>query len=277
MRMKNKRYLLLLLMVLPSMGLLRAQDDTQLSQYWAMPSYYNAGAAGIYEKLNLRAATRQQWVGMPGAPKSFLALADMPLRFLKADHGVGLMLANDSYGLFKTTSLGLQYAYKVRLWGGQLSLGLQLGLVSQTFDGTEVFIPESDYHQQTDNAIPTTELQGTAFDVGFGMYYTLKYFYAGLSSTHLTQPTISFDEAELTLRLKYNRFIWGGLAYRWKEAVIFMAGCEFKNFLLGYSYDYSTSAIQKASSGSHEVFVGYSMKLELSKGKKNKHKSIRIL
>ena len=53
-----------------------------------------------------------------------------------------------------------------------------------------------------------------------------------------------------------------------------MAGCEFKNFLLGYSYDYSTSAIQKASSGSHEVFIGYSMKLELSKGKKNKHKSI---
>lgn len=142
MRMKNKRYLLLLLMVLPSMGLLRAQDDTQLSQYWAMPSYYNAGAAGIYEKLNLRAATRQQWVGMPGAPKSFLALADMPLRFLRADHGVGVMLANDSYGLFKTTSLGLQYAYKVRLWGGQLSLGLQLGLVSQTFDGTGVFIPE---------------------------------------------------------------------------------------------------------------------------------------
>ena len=83
-------------------------------------------------------------MGLTGSPKSFLALADMPLRFLKADHGVGLMLANDSYGLFKTTSLGLQYAYKVRLWGGQLSLGLQLGLVSQTFDGSEVFIPESD-------------------------------------------------------------------------------------------------------------------------------------
>ena len=49
-------------------------------------------------------------------------------------------------------------------------------------------------------------------------------------------------QAELTLRLRYNRFIWGGLAYRWNEAIIFMAGCEFKNFLLGYSYDYSTSA-----------------------------------
>ena len=112
MHMRYKRYLLLLLLVLPSMVRLRAQDDTQLSQYWAMPSYYNAGAAGIYEKLNLRAATRQQWVGMPGAPKSFLVLADMPLRFLKADHGIGLQLSNDSYGRFKTTAIGKQYGYK---------------------------------------------------------------------------------------------------------------------------------------------------------------------
>lgn len=210
MHMRYKRYLLLLLLVLPSMVRLRAQDDTQLSQYWAMPSYYNAGAAGIYEKLNLRAATRQQWVGMPGAPKSFLVLADMPLRFLKADHGIGLQLSNDSYGLFKTTSFGIQYAYKVKLWGGQLSLGLQLGLISQIFDGTEVFIPESDYHQQTDDAIPTSEVQGTAFDVGFGVYYTHKYFYAGLSSTHLSQPAISFDENYEGSITRAYYFIAGG-------------------------------------------------------------------
>lgn len=143
MRMRYKRYLLLLLLVLPSMVRLRAQDDTQLSQYWAMPSYYNAGAAGIYEKLNLRAATRQQWVGMPGAPKSFLVLADMPLRFLKADHGIGLQLSNDSYGLFKTTSFGIQYAYKVKLWSGQLSLGLQLDLSAKYSTGPKYLFPKA--------------------------------------------------------------------------------------------------------------------------------------
>lgn len=317
--MRKKRvYILISLLILCGTHALRAQDDMQLSQYWAMPTYYNPGAAGMYDKLNIRVGTRQQWVGMPGAPKTFLIMGDMPFRFLKANHGVGLLLANDSYGLFKTMSLGVQYAYKVRLWGGQLSLGLQVGLLSQTFDGTEVFIPESDYHQTTDDAIPTTELQGTGLDIGFGAYYTHKYFYVGISATHLTNPRISFDEsyegqitgafyftaggniplrnplyelqpsmmlkttfqmtqAEVDIRLKYNKFIWGGLGYRWNEAIIFMLGAEYKNFLLGYSYDYSTSAIQKASSGSHEVFIGYSMKLDLSKGKKNKHKSIRIL
>ncbi|MCD7710945.1 MAG: type IX secretion system membrane protein PorP/SprF [Porphyromonadaceae bacterium] len=318
MRIRHKKYLLLLLLLMTGFFPSQAQDDAQLSQYWAMPAYYNAGAIGLTDKLNLRAATRQQWVGMPGAPKTFFGMVDMPVRFLKANHGVGVILSTDKYGLFNTTMFGLQYAYKVKLWGGQLSLGLQLGLVSQSFDGTEVYIPESDYHDQNDEAIPTTELQGMAFDVGFGIFYTHKYFYAGLSSTHLTQPTISFDEnyegsitrayyfmaggniplrnalyelqpsmllkttfqmtqAEVTLRLMYNKFLWGGLAYRWKEAVIFMAGCQFKGFMLGYSYDYSTSAIQKVSSGSHEIFAGYSIKLNMEKGKKNKHKSIRIL
>jgi hypothetical protein len=52
---------------------------------------------------------------------------------------------------------------------------------------------------------------------------------------------------------------------------------EIKNFYLGYSYDYATSAIHKASSGSHELFLGYSLKLNLSEKNRNRHKSIRIM
>ena len=57
----------------------------------------------------------------------------------------------------------------------------------------------------------------------------------------------------------------------------FMIGGEFKGFILGYSYDLPVTAMLRASSGSHEVFVGYSMKLDLSDKNKTKHKSIRIL
>ena len=46
---------------------------------------------------------------------------------------------------------------------------------------------------------------------------------------------------------------------------------------MGYSDDYPVSAIVKATSGSHEVFLGYSLKIDFSNKNKNKHKSIRIL
>ena len=87
----------------------------------------------------------------------------------------------------------------------------------------------------------------------------------------------TFTTAEVTARLRYNKFLIGGVGYRWDDAVMLHLGAEIKGFYLGYAYDYPTSAIAKVSSGSHEVFVGYSLKLDLSDKNKNKHKSIRIM
>lgn len=83
--------------------------------------------------------------------------------------------------------------------------------------------------------------------------------------------------AELTMRAMYNKFLSFGIGYRYKDAVSAMIAAEFKNFFIGYSYDYPTSAISKASSGSHEVVVGYRVKLDFSGKNKNKHRSIRIM
>ena len=245
-------------------------------------------------------------------------MGDMPFTMFKQQHGVGAIISTEKIGLFSNTSLGLQYSFKVKLLGGQLGLGLQLGFVNQVFDGAGVYIPESGYHNQTDDAIPTSEVKGMGFDLGFGVHYTHKYFWAGISAQHLTSPTITFDEkyetyipsayyflaggnipfknsliilqpsmlfkttfqtfqVEYGATVKYNNFIWGGLSYRLNDAIIIMIGGEWKGIRLGYAYDYALSDVVKATSGSHEVFVGYSMKLELGKKSKNKHKSIRIL
>ena len=306
-----------------------AQSDIQLSQYWAVPSYYNAGAVGQGEKMNIMVGTRQQWIGIEGAPSSFWGRADMPLRFLGGHHGIGLAFSSTQEGLFSNMVFGAQYAYKLKIKKSFLCFGVQLGMVDQKFDGTKVEIPSSDHHTPPgeDEDIPTTEVSGMAFDAAFGVYYVHPRFYLGLSATHLTEPTIRYEDtgsaggnengfeffvprqfyfmaggniplknplyeiqpsmmvstdlnvftAEATVRLRYNKLFWGGLGYRWNDAVSIMLGAEFKSFILGYSYDLPVSAILKASSGSHEVFVGYSMKLDLSDKNKTKHKSIRIL
>lgn len=304
-----------------------AQVDTQLSQYWAMPAYYNPAATGLTDYLHISAGARMQWVGIPNAPMAFLGAADMPVKLGKKRIGVGVMLQQESLGLFSNLNAGVQASYKLKLFGGQLSVGLQAGIVDQGFKGTEVHIPDGDdYHETTDDAIPTSDIHGTAFDLNLGVWYTHKYFWAGLSATHVTQPTVKlntdqgtdesgyesqagrmlyfmaggnipvkntlFDiqpsmllrtdlsstvQPEVTARVRYNRFLTAGVAYRWKDAVTLHVGAEFKNFFVGYSYDYPLSAIAKASSGSHEVFIGYSLKLNLSGQNKNKHKSIRIM
>ncbi|MGM9841905.1 MAG: type IX secretion system membrane protein PorP/SprF [Candidatus Limisoma sp.] len=303
-----------------------AQVDTQLSQYWALPSYYNPAAIGRTDYLHIMGGTRLQWVGIPNAPTAFLASADMPVKIGKKRIGVGVMFQQESIGLFSNLNAGAQVAYKQKLFGGELSIGVQVGIFDQNFKGSKVYIPDDDeFHQDTDDAIPRNDLHGTAFDMNAGVYYTHKWFWAGVSATHVMEPTVSLntdegsDEAmyetqagrmfyfmggsnipikntlfeiqpsfmvrsdfksvqpEVTARVRYNKFLSGGVAYRYKDAVSVQLGAEFKNFFVGYNYDYPTSAISKASSGSHEVFVGYNVKLNLGDKNKNKHKSIRIM
>lgn len=306
---------------------LSAQVDTQLSQYWAMPAYYNPAATGLTDFLHITAGSRLQWVGMPNAPTSFLATADMPVKVLGKRVGVGVALQQESLGLFSNLNVGVQGSYKFKLFKGELGIGVQVGLFDQGFKGSEVYIPDGDEaHDSNDNAIPTQDLHGTAFDMNLGVYYTHKYFWTGISATHIMEPTVKLNtsegsddsgyesqagrllyfiaggnipikntlfeiqpslllrsnlgdmtQGELTARVRYNKFISGGVAYRWNDAVSVMVAAEFKNFFVGYSFDYPTSAIKKASSGSHEILVGYSMKLNLSGQNKNKHKSIRIM
>ena len=123
----------------------KAQIDTQFSQYWALPGYYNPAAAGSSDKLNILTSTRQQWIGMPGAPQTYFVTGDMPFKFLKQNHGVGLVVTSETEGLYSHLILGAQYAFKIKLWKGVLSLGIQLGMLDErhTSQHTHERLPSS--------------------------------------------------------------------------------------------------------------------------------------
>ena len=121
------------------------------------------------------------------------------------------------------------------------------------------------------------------FEAGRTLYFMagsnipLKNTLFELQPSLFVKTDLTFFQGEANLRVRYNKFLTGGVGYRYNDAVIATLGAEYKNFFLGYSYDYPLSAVSKASSGSHEVFVGYSLKLDLSDKNKNKHKNIRIM
>lgn len=307
---------------------LSAQVDAQLTQYFEIPNHYNPSAIGTTDFIKIRGDMRMQWVGIENAPQSIALAADMPFKFLNQRFGVGLVMQNETLGLYSNMVLGAQLGYKFKLLKGEFSAGVQVGLLNQKFKGTEVFIPDNDdYHESADDAIPTTDIGGNAFDLGVGVFYTHKLFWAGVSCTHLTSPTItlnaesgeggneknyefkadrtlyfmagsniplkntlfeiipsvlvksdfSYITGEITGRVRYNKFLSAGIGYRYDDAIMAMIGAEYKNFYLGYSYDYHMSEIAKASSGSHEIMLGYKLKLDFSEKNKNKHKSIRIM
>ena len=200
-----KKYLLFIVLIVTGLTVIRAQYDSQLSQYFMAMGYYNPAYAGVREDLNLLALSRLQWIGIEGAPKSFFIHADMPFKLGKTNHGVGLLIFTEGIGLFQNTHVNLQYAYKQKLLGGTLSVGLQFGLVNQSFNGEKVFYPTSQFHQQQDQAIPNVQVSGMGMDIGAGLYYTHKKFYVGLGVTHLNKAEVRLDEySSMYLSSTYN-------------------------------------------------------------------------
>ncbi len=277
-----------------------AQTDAQLSQYYELPNFYNPAATGTTDFLKLRADARLQWLGVDNAPQTFTVAADMPFKFIGKRFGTGLVMQQESYGLYKHLDVAAQLSYKLKLFKGELSIG---------------------------DAIPQQDISGNAFDLAAGLFYTHRLFWLGVSGRHLTQPSIrlnaesgedtneknyefplrrtlyfmagsnipikntlfelqpsalvrsdfTFTSWEATLRCRYNKFISAGVGYRWKDAVYAVVAAEIKGFYIGFSYDYPTGAIARATSGSYEIMAGYQLKLDFSERNRHRHKSVRIM
>ena len=174
-----------------------AQVDAQLTQYWAVPTYYNPAAAGGTDFIHVSAGARLQWVGIKHAPMTFMALADMPFKLLDRRWGTGVSLQQESMGLYKSVRAGAQLAWKQKMLGGMLSAGVQLGMINQSFDGTKKELPEDDeYHKGDDQAIPQSNVSGTAFDANVGVWFEHKWFWAGIAVDHVTSPTVVMKMGE---------------------------------------------------------------------------------
>lgn len=187
-----------------------AQSDVQSSMYWAAPTQYNPAAAGADTALHITAFDRMQWVGVKNAPRTFYVSADMPFQLRQKRMGVGVNITNDQAGLFQTTLVGLQGSYRVEAWGGLFALGLQVGMVNQSFKGGDVYIPDGEAWDPSDNAIPSGDVSAMTFDAGFGAWYERGWWYGGIGIQHLPAAKIELDDYAYTQMERSYYFLAGG-------------------------------------------------------------------
>lgn len=206
--MNVKRYIFLLAIGLGHQVMM-AQNEAQSSQYWAVPTSFNAAMAGCDSALHVTAYDRMQWVGVEGAPKTFYASADMPIQMGRRRLGAGVSVMNDKAGLFTTTHVNLQLSVSLRLWGGRMAIGLQPGFVNQAFDGSGISVPSGE-PWGTGDELPTGTVAGKGFDLGLGVYYERGMWYGGLSMLHLTETELKLGNSAYSKLQKTAFFLAGG-------------------------------------------------------------------
>jgi type IX secretion system PorP/SprF family membrane protein len=310
-----KRLEILFVLSVLAVTVARAQYDVSFSHYFDMETSFNPAAAGKLSKINIGVAYAMDFAGFKHNPQTAYAGADMPFYFIGGLNGAGVQFMNDKIGLFTHQRLSLQYAYKHKLFGGMLSVGVQAGLLSESFDGTKL-----DLEDASDPAFTKSQINGNQLDLAVGLYYMHGPWYVGVSSTHVNSPLIKLGETnelqidhtyyltggyniklrnpflsikpsflvrsdgvayrgDITGRLVYSndkKNMYCGVSYSPTNSVTVLIGGSFHGINVGYSYEAYTSAIN-ISNGSHELFIGYQMDLNLMKKGKNKHKSVRIL
>ena len=217
-----RRSVVLLLVLLCGVIGAHAQYDAQIGQYMFMQSSYNPAAVGEGDLMRVYGSHRMDFTGIKDAPMTTVFSFSSPFVIGKTSHGAGVRFVNDRFGLFSNQSLYFEYAYKLRLGAGVLSVGADLGFMNLSFatDSVDTGAGNDDYHQEYDDAIPEAVgggnekgASGMGFDMGLGVYYSAPTWWASASYSHLTQPTLKLSE-KTDFEVKGTMYLAGG--YNWQ-------------------------------------------------------------
>jgi type IX secretion system PorP/SprF family membrane protein len=311
----NSRFILILFFISSGLFSF-AQQNTLLTHYMFTTMAYNPGFAGSSEGICATGLVRQQWIGFKAddgssvAPQTFLLTIDSPLKFLHG--GVSGYISQDQLAQFKTINFKLGYAYKAEVGNGNLGAGLQVGFVNTTTDFSK-FDPDQEGDPVLSEK---SKISDFVIDLSLGLYYKVPdKYYIGLSADQILQTKgpqthyqlrrqyyltggyyyvlpghpafelqpsalFQYDGAVFQFNLgglvEYNNKLWGGIEYRFQDAVAILLGMNLKSFRVGISYDIATSTMTHQSYGGVEVMLNYCFKIKTEKFRKS-YKNTRFL
>ena len=301
---------LILLLVLLSTGISSAQFDPQFSQNMFNKLANNPGFAGSRGLVATSVLHRSQWIGFADAgaaasTQNFSIDAEIPL----LNGGLGLNIIKDNIAEFSNLALQASYAYRTNLGIGQLGMGMSVGVFQSGLNGGGL-----NPAQSGDAVIPTGDVKGSNLDIGAGIYFNTQDIYIGLSSSHMTEPTIewtngndfdlvrhyflisgyyhqinatlslnpsiylksdgSTSQLDINTNLIYNNNIWGGVSYRLDEGLILLTGMNI-NQDLRLGLAYDVTMVNPMGN-SLEFMIGYNFKIKTNKAI-SKYKNPRFL
>ncbi|WP_181305562.1 type IX secretion system membrane protein PorP/SprF [Rufibacter sp. XAAS-G3-1] len=205
-------FLVLLLLTAPAWG----QQRPQYSQYMINSYLLNPAITGIEDYTEVKIGTRQQWVGLEGAPKTYHVSAHTPLnkqvasirnagkgitstrtvnknRFSRAypHHGVGIQAISDRTGPLRRTNVNLTYAYHLPITRTiTVSMGASAGILRNSINPGEATFTSPD------PAISSDYVNRNYFDLGLGTWIYSNSFFVGLSGAQLIKSNRDLNPSE---------------------------------------------------------------------------------
>jgi type IX secretion system PorP/SprF family membrane protein len=204
---------LFVLALLPAFGF--AQSDQHYTMFMYNKLLYNPGYAGSRDATSINALYRNQWTGLAGAPKTMNISVDglvgsymQPFRKV----AVGLNVNSEKLGVESNTNIRGYYAYRIKLERSVVSMGLNAGggFYSANYSALNPIDPnDKNLTQDVKNAFLP--------NVGAGVYWSGKQFYAGLSVPNLVENY--YDKRTKGAKQIRAFYLSGGYTYALNEII----------------------------------------------------------
>jgi type IX secretion system PorP/SprF family membrane protein len=212
--MKYLKIVLLLLLVYAPDG--KAQD-MHFTQFYSSPLYLNPAFAGAGACSRLSTTYRNQWPGITKTYQSYLFSIDHYMT--QYNLGVGLLFASDvaGSGNLKTTTINPQLAYELAITHKHvLRFGMQPGLGMRSINFDNLVFGDQIARGGNVATIENAKVGTVYFDIGAGMLFYTKSYWAGVTLNHMNTPEQSMLYDGISkLPMKFS--LHGGYKYLLNE------------------------------------------------------------
>lgn len=202
-------------MLLPAA--LLSQTAPVTSHYLLNPITINPALAGQRGALNISLFYRSQWVGIDGAPETATFAIDAPFSYSKL--GVALIITSDRIGVTKKNRFSTYYAYKINMGEGSFSLGLGAGVVTINSAWSDLSADDPG-----DDAYLINSPVFIVPSFKFGVYYSHKNFFAGISVPELTESIFDYGKNKYDLTFdpeQYHYLLHTGFMLNLSQKFVF--------------------------------------------------------
>ncbi len=266
-----------------------AQQDWMYSMQTLNMYDGNAAAAGMYDRASLNLRTRNQWIGIDGAPNTQLLSFHTPIKDKPLAFGVRVM--HEGIGVVDRSMAAVHLAYKLKLGEGELSFALGGGAAIDRLDLTEL-------NALDDETLLSSNVQQSSVLTEAAALYRNKRFFLGVEGRHLLKNQVDWNgfttdgrttellamaganmdlNAQWSLRpllaaryaangrllpeaqlgAWYSQTFWVGAGYRLESSAYAFAEFRIKRkYRIGYAFGMPTQAWSVGQASTHEVMLG---------------------
>ena len=198
------------LLILFTFNTAEAQQIPLSNNYYVNKFIYNPAQVGEFGFTQTFFQARKQWVGIEGAPETYLFSIDGGLNSEKI--GIGAMLYSDITGIVGRTAGYGAYRYRVRFRNEHIiDMGISAGFLQN-----KIYFDKIKSDDPNETSILQNEEKRTTFDANVGINYQFRNLQVGIAAYQLLNNNLFYETSDNLQSINYKliRHFIGSISYQ---------------------------------------------------------------